>query len=79
MTDENIRIAKNRAYVAVSRQALDDPRLSLAAKGLWAYLEAHPELDGFEAKALTRQGVGDVAEIRRCLDELIQAGYLGVV
>ena len=78
MMDEIIRIARRTTHVVVSKQVLDDPRLSLAAKGLWAYLEAHPELDGFEAVVLARQGVGDIAEIQRCLEELIQAGYLEV-
>lgn len=73
---ETLRIAKRETHVAVLKRALDDPRLSLAAKGLWAYLEAHPDLDGFEAEDLARREIGDVAEIRRCLDELIRAGYL---
>ena len=78
MTDEIIRVVKREAMVAVPRQALDDPRLSLAAKGLWAYLSAHPELtaEGFEADDLTRRGVGEADEIQRCLKALLQAGYL---
>jgi len=77
--DEIFRVKKTPVAV-VPKALLDDSRLSLAAKGLWAYLEAHPELDaeGIEAEALARHGVGDVAEIQRCLEELLQAGYLEV-
>ncbi len=78
MTDEIIRVVKREAMVAVPRQALDDRRLPLAAKGLWAYLAAHPELtaEGIEADDLARSGVGEADEIRRCLKALLQAGYL---
>jgi len=75
-----IRVEKKTTYVPVLKRAIDDPRLPLAAKGLWAYLEAHPELAdaGIKADDLERRGVGDADEIQHCLEELIQAGYLEV-
>lgn len=79
MDEITFRVKKTPVAV-VPKVLLDAPRLSLAAKGLWAYLEVHPELEaeGIEVEALVQVGVGEAAEIERCLNELLQAGYLEI-
>ena len=72
---EIIRIAKSTTQVAVSRQSLDAPRLSLATK---EHGHTWKPIPNWTLKPRPWPGPGHVTEIKRCLDELIQAGYLEV-
>lgn len=75
-----IRIDHNRAnpYVMLNKSVLEDPNISWAAKGLWAYLMSRP--DNWEvnvqhlAKIYSGRGGGEEA-IWAILKELIKNGY----
>lgn len=70
------RRVKNKNYSTISNVALNDPRLSLKTKGLYAYLMSKP--DTWE---ISREGIrSQVKESRTAIDsalkELEDAGYL---
>jgi hypothetical protein len=73
-----IRMCKNRAnpYVMINRRALEDDRLSWAARGLMAYLLAKP--DDWEVRPgdLQRNGGCGKHAVRSILTELETYGYL---
>ena len=54
---------------------LDDPRLSFRAKGLLAYLLAHPGLDVSDKKLLSSASLEGMDAIQTALQELEEAGY----
>jgi hypothetical protein len=61
-------------WVIIDRRALDDARLSWAARGLLAYLLARPDDWRVSPEHLARQS-GSLYQVRQFLQELQQAGY----
>jgi hypothetical protein len=61
-------------WVIIDRRALDDARLSWAARGLLAYLLARPDDWRVSPEHLARQS-GSLYQVRQLLQELHQAGY----
>lgn len=69
---------KTNPYVTVNRTAIDDNRLSWAAKGLWIYLIGRP--DNWQVSVTHLSSIyegrgGGRDAIYNCLDELIKFGY----
>lgn len=75
-----VRISHNREnpYVMLNKKALEDPKLSWAAKGLWAYLMSRPDDWNVSVSHLSKiysgKGGGEKA-IWSLLKELIENGY----
>lgn len=69
---------KQNPYVMLSKAALNDEKLSWAAKGLWAYLMARPDnwqVSVSHLKTVYEQKGGGEKAIYALLNELIQQGY----
>lgn len=69
---------KNNPYVILNKKALEDGKLSWAAKGLWAYLMSRPDDWNVSVVHLSKiydeKGGGEKA-ILSLLNELIENGY----
>lgn len=65
-------------WVIIDRRALDDARLSWAARGLLGYLLARPDDWHVSPEHLARQA-GSLYQVRQLLQELQQAGYAELV
>jgi len=69
---------KNNPYVILNKKALEDGKLSWAAKGLWAYLMSRPDDWNVSVVHLSKiyeeKGGGEKA-IYTLLNELIECGY----
>lgn len=69
---------KNRPYVILNKQALEDPDLSWEAKGLWAYLMSRPDDWTVSVEHLCKiykMRGGGRDSIYKILNELIKHGY----
>lgn len=72
-----IRLSREAGrHVVLDRFMLEDPRLSFRAKGLLAFLLAHPGFDLGNKKALTSTSLEGVDAVETALRELENAGYL---
>jgi len=71
-----IRIAKRTSYTVIARTALQDNRLSFAARGLLAYLLSKP--DDWSVQIADIQRAGDIGRDKAyaLLGELRKAGYV---
>lgn len=71
-----IRIARREGYTTIARAALQDNRLSFAARGLLAYLLSKP--DDWDVRLTDIQRAGHIGRDKayRLIDELQQAGYI---
>lgn len=63
-------------FTLVENAAIRDPRLSLRATGLLAFLLSYPDQTSFSREAVRRMKPDGVRGIRSALIELGQAGYL---
>lgn len=71
-----IRLAGGASqYLVLDQSMLEDPRLSFRAKGLLAYLLAHPELDLSSKRKLAAVSLEGVDALDTALKELEEAGY----
>ena len=71
-----IRLAGNASsHLVVDRSMLEDPRLSFRAKGLLAYLLAHPELDLSNKRQLASVSLEGADAVSTAFKELEEAGY----
>ncbi len=71
-----IRTEKNANYTTISNFALNDPNLSLKAKGLWTYIMAQPDEWKINYRGLMSQLKEGQRSILGALRELEDAGYL---
>jgi len=70
------RSRHRRNFTLVDNAAIRDPRLSLRATGLLAFLLSYPDDTSFSREAIRRMKPDGVRGIRSALLELGQAGYL---
>lgn len=71
-----IRLAGDASlHLVLDKTMLEDPRLSFRAKGLLAYLLAHPELDLSNKRLLASVSLEGVDALNTSLKELEEAGY----
>lgn len=71
-----IRLAGDASrHLVLDKSMLEDPRLSFRAKGLLAYLLAHPELDLSSKRELASISLEGVDAVKTALQELEGAGY----
>jgi hypothetical protein len=70
-----IRIKHTKDYVCIHKGALEDPRLSFKAKGLWAYCMSKPNDWEFHVNHLATVCKDKRTVIYSSIKELIKAGY----
>ena len=68
-------IIKNR-YGIIPNELLNNPDISLKAKGLYGYLQSKPDNWKFSANRISYQNKEGIDAIRRTLQELEGSGYL---
>jgi hypothetical protein len=71
-----IRIDKNENYTTIANFALNDPNLSLKAKGLWAFLMSKPNDWKISYRGLMSQLKEGQSAILSAMKELEKEGYL---
>lgn len=71
-----IRTAKNENYTTLANFALNDPNLSLKAKGLWAFIMSKPDGWNINYRGLMAQLKEGQRSILNALSELEEQGYL---
>lgn len=67
---------QNIPFTQVANGVLNDPELSLEAKGLYAYLYSKPEGWQFSSLRMHKESKNGRDSIRKTLNELIEKGYL---
>ncbi len=70
-----IRVSHQENYVVIKKTALEDPRLSFKAKGLWAYCMSRPNNWEFHVSHLATVSKESKTAIYSSFDELIECGY----
>jgi hypothetical protein len=71
-----IRLASDATrHLVIERSMLEDPRLSFRAKGLLAYLLAHPGIDLSNKQLLSSVSLEGMDAVNTALKELEDAGY----
>ena len=63
-------------HLVIDKSMLEDPRLSFRAKGLLAYLLAHPGIDLSNKRLLTSASLEGMDAVNTAIKELEEAGYL---
>ncbi len=71
-----IRAEKNKDYTVLRNTALNDEKLSLKAKGLWAYLMSKPDTWDISISGSTSQLKESKDAVRAAFNELEERGYL---
>ena len=71
-----IRVEKTNNFTQLSNELLQDPTLSLKAKGLMAYMLSVPEDWDYSIAGLAVKCKDGKSSIRSAMDELIEAGYV---
>lgn len=66
---------KENPYVMLNRQVVNDPKLSLKARGLWATCMSKPNDWHFHVSALVKELKEGKTAVYSALGELIDAGY----
>ena len=54
----------------------EDDRLSLKAKGIWAYMKSKPAIWDFSAKRIAMDNKDETKSVQRGMRELESCGYL---
>ncbi len=72
------RVQKNKKnpYFLIDTTALNDPRLSCKAKGLFAYISSKPDNWCVNYSELVSAGPDGIKAVHSGINELIKAGYL---
>jgi len=71
-----IRLSSDASqHLVIDRSMLEDPRLSFRAKGLLAFLLAHPGIDLSDKRLLTSVSLEGIDAVNTALKELEEAGY----
>ncbi len=70
-----IRIKHERNYVVLQKEMLENPNISLKAKGLWAYCLSKPDNWEFHITQLVSAVKEGRDFVRNAIDELIEFGY----
>ena len=73
-----LRHQSNRHFVMVPVDILDDPDLSLKAKGLWARMRSKPEGWKFWRKELAATSTDGLSSVDSALEELKNKGLLSI-
>lgn len=71
-----IRTEKNQHYTTLANYALNDPQLSLKAKGLWAFIMSKPDDWAINYRGLMKQLKEGQRAILAALKELEDCNYL---
>lgn len=71
-----IRVTKRSRYVVLDKTALEDPRLSLKAKGLHAYLLSKPDTWEIRVEHLIKHHKEGKTAIYSAIEELRATGYV---
>lgn len=71
-----IRVDKTKDYTVIANHALNDNRLSLKAKGLWAFIMTKPDTWKVNYRGLQSQLKEGKSAILSSMKELEEAGYL---
>lgn len=71
-----IRTEKNSHYTTICNDALNDPNLTLKAKGLWAFIMSKPDEWAINYRGLSKQLKEGQGAILAALKELETTGYL---
>lgn len=71
-----IRTKKNRNYTVISNFALNDPNLSLKAKGLWSFIMSKPDKWNISSRNLSSELKESRNTVMTTLKELENARYL---
>lgn len=71
-----IRVAKRARWTAVSRECVNDARLSFRARGVLVYLLDKPDDWTADAESIAKDGKEGRDAIRAALKELTECGYL---
>lgn len=69
-------IIRSNSYLSMPRELFENPKLSLASRGLMGFIKCYPDVWGFNSSTLCKDVNCDEEEVRKLLDELIEAGYL---
>ena len=70
-----IRIKHQKDYVVIHKEALENPKLSFKAKGLWAYCMSRPDDWKFHVNHLASVSKDGEDAIYSAIKELIDEGY----
>lgn len=70
-----IRVKHARDYVVINKGALENPRLSFKAKGLWAYCMSRPDDWTFNISHLQTVSKDKESAIYSAIKELVKEGY----
>lgn len=76
MADATFRLARPKGYTAISRDAMQDERLSLKARGLYGMMITLPDNWEYTIAGLAKKSGCGKDQIRSGLAELLQVGYL---
>lgn len=66
----------DKGFVTMKHGVFFDPRLSLKAKGLYAYLYAKPEDYDFSAKRIAMESTDGREAVLSAMNELVDTGYI---
>ncbi|GAI91055.1 unnamed protein product, partial [marine sediment metagenome] len=73
-----IRVSKdkNNPYFVMNNSGVNDPRLSLKAKGLLAYLMSKPDCWYINYNDIIKHSSNGIKSIRSAISELLSFGYM---
>lgn len=67
---------KNKGFTTVPNELLNNPDISLRAKGLYAYINSKPDAWEFSAERISKDQIEGVSSVKTSLRELEKHGYL---
>src|SRR5690606_12608710 len=67
---------KNNGFTIVPNELLNNPEISLRAKGLYAYINSKPDGWDFSAERIANDQKEGVSSVKTALRELEKCGYL---
>lgn len=70
-----LRVDHQKNYVVISKEALEDQKLSFKAKGLWAYCMSRPNDWEFHVSHLSKVSQDGEDSIYSAIKELVKEGY----
>lgn len=76
MAEATFRLARPKGFTAISRDAMQDERLSLKARGLYGMMITLPDNWEYTIAGLAKKAGCGRDQIRGALRELMQMGYL---
>ena len=76
MSETIIRFPRRNGFTTIYNSMAQDPRLSLATRGLFTMIASLPEDWSFTVSGLAAKANTSRYEVRKCLNELQEVGYL---